>query len=127
MLYLWVAAGSALGGMARDFSSGVAAALLGPSFPWGTLFVNVVGSFIIGIIAASTGPDSRFIVSGEVRQFLMTGIMGGFTTFSSFSLQTLNLMQDGEFLYAFANVTASVALCLFGVWLGYVLGQSLNG
>ncbi|MGD9671203.1 MAG: fluoride efflux transporter CrcB [Hyphomicrobiaceae bacterium] len=127
MLYLWVAAGSAIGGVARYFCSGVALTILGPTFPWGTLIVNVVGSLLIGLVAAMTGPDGRIIVSGEVRQFLMTGVMGGFTTFSSFSLQTLNLVNEGEWLYAFANVTASVALCLLAVWLGYVAGQSLNG
>lgn len=127
MLYLWVAVGSAIGGMARYFCSGVAIMVLGPTFPWGTLFVNVVGSLVIGLIAAMTGPDGRLIVSGEVRQFLMTGIMGGFTTFSSFSLQTLNLMHEGEWLYAFANITVSVALCLLAVWVGYAAGQSLNG
>lgn len=113
--------------MARYFSSGMAAAILGPSFPWGTMLVNVVGSFVIGLVAAMTGPDSRYIVSMEIRQFVMTGFLGGFTTFSSFSLQTLNLMQDGEWLYASANVMVTVALCLAVVWLGYVAGQAFNG
>ena len=113
--------------MARYFSSGMAAAILGPSFPWGTMLVNVVGSFVIGLVAAMTGPDSRYIVSMEIRQFVMTGFLGGFTTFSSFSLQTLNLMQDGEWLYASANVMVTVALCLVVVWLGYVAGQAFNG
>lgn len=127
MLYLWIALGSALGGMARYFSNGMAAAILGPAFPWGTMFVNVVGSFVIGLVAAMTGPDSRFFASVEIRQFVMTGILGGFTTFSSFSLQTLNLIQDGEWFYASANVMVTVALCLLGVWLGYLAGQAFNG
>lgn len=127
MLYLWVAVGSALGGVARYWCSGLAAVLLGPTFPWGTLFVNVSGSFLIGLFAALTGPDSRLIVSTEIRQFVMTGIMGGFTTFSSFSLQTLNLMHEGEWLYAGANVIASLAICLIAVWLGYMAGQGLSG
>lgn len=127
MLYLWVALGSALGGMARYWCTGMAAALLGPTFPWGTLLVNVVGSFVIGLFGSMTGPDSRLIVSAEVRQFVMTGVLGGYTTFSSFSLQTLNLVHDGEWLYAGANVMASVFICLLAVWLGYIAGQGISG
>jgi CrcB protein len=127
MIYLWVALGSAIGGAMRYWCSGVAAVVLGPTFPWGTLIVNVVGSLVIGLFAAMTGPDGRLIVAGEIRQFVMSGILGGFTTFSSFSLQTLILLQEGEWLYAGVNILASVTLCLVVVWLGYVLGQSING
>ncbi|MEW5964419.1 MAG: fluoride efflux transporter CrcB [Pseudomonadota bacterium] len=127
MIYLWVALGSAIGGVARYWCGGIVAIVLGPTFPWGTLFVNVLGSFLIGLFAAMTGPDGRLIVGAEMRQFVMIGILGGFTTFSSFSLQTLNLVQDGEWLYASANVLGSVVLCLFAVWVGYATGQSING
>jgi CrcB protein len=126
LLYLWIAAGSALGGVARYFCTGVAARLLGETFPWGTLFVNVTGSFIIGFFATLTGPDGRIFAGTTTRQFVMTGILGGFTTFSSFSLQSLNLANDGEWLQAGGNVVGSVVLCLVAVWLGHMLALSLN-
>ncbi|HET9573676.1 MAG TPA: fluoride efflux transporter CrcB [Methyloceanibacter sp.] len=126
MLYLWIAAGSALGGVARYFCTGVASRLLGETFPWGTLFVNVTGSFIIGFFATLTGPDGRIFAGTTTRQFVMTGILGGFTTFSSFSLQSLNLANDGEWLQAGGNVVGSVVLCLVAVWLGHMLALSLN-
>ena len=86
--------------------SGVAARLIGETFPWGTIIVNVVGSFIIGFFATLTGPDGRIFADTLTRQFVMIGILGGYTTFSSFSLQTLNLVQDGEWLQAGANIAA---------------------
>lgn len=125
-VYLSIAVGSALGGMARYFCSGVAARLFGETFPWGTLFVNVAGCFIIGFFATLTGPDGRIFAGSTLRQFVMLGILGGFTTFSSFSLQTLNLAQDGEFLQAGGNIVGSVVLCLVAVWLGHVLALSIN-
>jgi CrcB protein len=125
--YVWVVIGSALGGAARYWCSDVVARLLGESFPWGTLFVNVTGSLIIGLFAALTAPDGRWIVGTSARQFVMLGLCGGFTTFSSFSLQTLNLLHDGEWLFAGFNILGSVALCLIAVWVGYVAGQYLNG
>src|SRR5690242_8514917 len=124
--YFWIAVGSALGGMARYWCSGVVARLIGETFPWGTLIINVTGSFIIGLFAALTGPDGRIFVASTGRQFVMIGICGGYTTFSSFSLQTLNLINDGEWLYAGANIIGSVVLCLVAVWAGYVLAVSLN-
>ena len=125
-LYIWIAIGSALGGVARYWCSGVAARLIGETFPWGTLIVNVVGSFIIGFFGALTGPDGRVFVGSTARQFVMIGICGGYTTFSSFSIQTLELMHDGEWLYVGGNIMGSVALCLIAVWLGYVLAASFN-
>jgi len=125
-VYLWIAVGSALGGVARYWCSGVAARLTGETFPWGTLIVNVAGSFIIGFFATLTGPDGRVFVGSTARQFVMVGICGGFTTFSSFSLQTLNLLNDGEWLRAGANIGASVMLCLIAVWAGHVLAAALN-
>lgn len=124
--YLWIAAGSAVGGVSRYFCSGVAARLIGETFPWGTLLVNVAGSFIIGFFATLTAPDGRVFVSSTVRQTVMTGFCGGYTTFSSFSLQTLNLAQDGEWFYAGANITLSVVLCLIAVWAGFIVATSLN-
>ena len=118
--------GSALGGGLRYFFSGLVANHFGETFPFGTLIVNVTGSFIIGFFATLTGPDGRVLVRTEARQFFMTGICGGYTTFSSFSLQTLNLVRDGQMAFAGANVGASVALCLLAVWAGHVAALSIN-
>lgn len=124
--YLWIAVGSALGGVARYACSGLIADWFGQTFPLGTLVINVLGSFVIGFFATLTGPDGRLLVSGDVRQFVMVGLCGGYTTFSAFSLQTLSLAQDGEFIRAGLNVVGSVVLCLFSVWLGYVAAAALN-
>ncbi|MBI5693734.1 MAG: fluoride efflux transporter CrcB [Verrucomicrobia bacterium] len=117
-----IALGSALGGVARHLASGFVAERVGETFPWGTLVVNVVGSAIIGILAAF-GDSVRIGLPVEARQFLMVGVLGGFTTFSSFSLQTLRLMQDGDWGRAGANVLLSVLLCLVAVAAGYRLAR----
>ncbi len=124
--YIWIAIGSTLGGMARYWCSGFAARLIGETFPWGTIIVNVVGSFIIGLFATLTGPDGRIFAGTLTRQFVMIGFCGGFTTFSSFSLQTLNLANDGEWLQAGGNIVGSIVLCLIAVWMGYMLASSIN-
>jgi CrcB protein len=124
--YIWVAVGGALGTTGRYWLSGVVARLIGETFPWGTLIINVTGSFVIGFFVALTGPDGRMFVPSNARQFVMIGLCGGYTTFSSFSLQTLNLMNDGEWLYAGANIGLSVALCLIAVWAGYMLAANFN-
>ncbi len=124
--WLAVAVGGALGSMARYWASGWAAAAFGETFPFGTLIVNVTGSFIIGLFATLTGPDGRFLVEPQWRAFVMVGICGGYTTFSSFSLQTLNLLRDGEHAYAAGNVLLSVSLCMLGVWLGHVTAVAIN-
>jgi CrcB protein len=124
--YLWIALGSALGGMARFACSNLAAGWFGPSFPWGTLIINILGSFVIGFFGTLTGPDGRLLVPGDARQFVMVGVCGGYTTFSSFSLQTLTLVQEGDVLRAGLNVGASVVLCLLSVWLGYAAAAAIN-
>jgi CrcB protein len=123
---LWVALGGALGSAARYWCSGLVANAMGETFPWGTLIVNVSGSLVIGFIATVSGPDGRFLIPPEARQFMMVGILGGFTTFSSFSLQTLSLARDGEWLLAGANIVGSVALCLIAVWAGHMLAAMIN-
>ena len=123
--YLWIAVGSALGGVARFWCSGVAARVLGDSFPWGTLIINVLGSLVIGFVATIAGPDGRPL-DLLARQFIMVGICGGFTTFSAFSLQTLELLNDGNWLYAGANIVGSVVLGLIAVWLGHCAAGSYN-
>ncbi len=125
-IYLWIGLGSAIGGMARYWSSGLVAVQFGDSFPFGTLLVNILGSFLIGVIATLTAPDGRFLVGSEMRQFLMFGILGGYTTFSSFSFQTFEMMRDGEWLRAGGFVILSVALCLLAVWLGHVAAAGFN-
>lgn len=117
--YLWVAVGGAIGSIARYWASGAAASALGATFPWGTLIVNVLGSFVIGVTAALTGPGGRLAVPSDAQVFVMVGLCGGFTTFSSFSLQTLGLLQEGEWARAAANTVGSFALCLIAVWAGY--------
>jgi CrcB protein len=124
--YIWVAIGGALGTTGRYWLSGLVARLIGETFPWGTLLINLTGSILIGFFATLTGPDGRVFVGSTGRQFVMIGICGGYTTFSSFSLQTLNLMNDREWFYAGANILLSVALCLIGVWAGYMLASTLN-
>jgi fluoride exporter len=125
-IYFWIAVGSAIGGVARYWCSGVAARLIGETFPWGTLIVNVIGSFIIGFVATLTAPDGRVFIGSTARLGIMAGFCGGYTTFSSFSIQTLNLMNDGEWLYAGANITLSVVACLVAVWSGHILAASIN-
>ncbi len=122
VVYLWVALGSALGGVARMGLTVIVAAATGPRFPWGTLLINIVGSFVIGWFGALSLPGGRFPASPELRAFVMVGICGGFTTFSSFSLQTLQLLQGGEIVLASVYIIGSVVLCLLGVWAGVVLG-----
>ena len=124
MNYVWVAVGSALGGMGRYACSGLGARLLSETFPWGTLFVNVLGSLIIGALAVVIPAESR-IFADNSREFLMIGICGGFTTFSSFSLETLNLARNGELGAAAGYVIGSVVLCLLAVALGYYATAAL--
>ena len=124
--YFWIGLGSALGGVGRYWLSGFIADRYGGAFPFGTLVVNVTGSFLIGLIATLTDPEGRILVSAQAREFLMIGILGGYTTFSSFSLQTLTLVREGQWLHAGANVALSLALCLLAVWLGHALAELFN-
>lgn len=127
MEWAWVILGSALGGMARYGVSGVVARRIGETFPWGTLVVNVSGSFVIGLFAALIAPGHALAGERMAGLFVMTGLCGGYTTFSSFSLQTLNLTRDGEWPRAVANIVASAALCLLAVWAGFALGALTPG
>ena len=127
ILYLWIFLGAGLGGVARFALSGLVARHFGESFPWGTLVINVTGSFIIGFFATLTAPpDGKFLVSGTARQFVMTGILGGYTTYSSFSLQTLALARDGQWLHAAGNAGGTFVLCFVAVWLGHVCALALG-
>jgi len=126
LTYLWVALGSALGGVGRYWISGLVAHSVGEVFPWGTLVVNVTGSFLIGFVAFLTAADGRFLIHPDARVFILVGVCGGYTTFSSFSLQTLMLLRDGDVFRASAYIMVSVAVCMAGVWLGAMLGMLLN-
>ncbi len=126
LLYLLVALGGALGSVARFGLGRWIGAQCGDAFPWGTLLINVTGSFAIGFIASLAAGDGRTAPSESTRQFFMTGVLGGYTTFSAFSLQTLQLAQDGAWLRAGGYVAASVGLCLVAVWVGYALGRAVR-
>ncbi|MEO8454045.1 MAG: fluoride efflux transporter CrcB [Sphingomicrobium sp.] len=127
LTYLWIAIGSALGGMARYGMSRTVALRYGETFPWGTLTVNIIGSVVIGFIAALSAPESRVMISPTARQFMMVGLCGGFTTFSSFSLQTLELIRNRDFAEAGGNILLSVASCMAAVAIGYIAGSAAAG
>lgn len=128
LAYLWVAIGGALGSISRYWLSGLIAEGIGGLFPWGTLIVNVTGSFLIGVVGAMVSPEGRMDPQSRqfASQFIIYGICGGYTTFSSFSLATLKHMQDRQWLYAGGNIVLSVVLCLIAVWLGWLLGAVFN-
>ena len=121
--YLAVAAGGAIGSVGRFWMTGAMTALTGARFPWGTLAINILGSMVIGLVAGITLTAHRMGMHPDIRIFLMTGICGGFTTFSAFSLQTLELIQTGDIAPALGYALGSVALCLLAVWGGWLLGR----
>ena len=123
--YLWIALGGALGSMARFWLAAFVAEIMGPQFPWGTILINIVGSFIIGFFATYTGPSGRIVASFNARAFVMVGICGGFTTFSAFSLQTLDLAHENHWAQAGANIVLSVVMCLLAVWAGHALAAAM--
>ncbi|MCX6866479.1 MAG: fluoride efflux transporter CrcB [Verrucomicrobia bacterium] len=125
-IYLAVMAGGAAGVGARMFLSNWIANHFGQSFPWGTLIVNVTGCLIIGVFTGLTGPDGMVMTSPLTRQVVAIGVLGGFTTYSSFSLQTINLLTEGEVLYALANITLTLLLCLIGTWSGLILASLMQ-
>ena len=122
MSYLWVTIGSALGGLLR-YAITRLTLTQSIAFPYGTIFINVLGSFVIGYFGTLTLQSGRYPVSDNVRLFVMVGICGGFTTFSSFSLQTLDLLRSGAWGRALANVILSVVLCVAAVAAGHILAQ----
>ena len=124
--YFWVGLGGALGSVGRYWASDMLARHFGETFPFGTLAVNVTGSFLIGFFAMLTDADGPWAVSASFRIFFMVGLCGGYTTFSSFSLQTLNLVRDGQWFYATANTVLSFGLCMAAVWHGSLAATSLK-
>ncbi|MEY2480138.1 MAG: fluoride exporter [Verrucomicrobiota bacterium] len=119
--YFSIMFGGAIGTGARYWLSGFIAQRAGETFPLGTLAVNISGCFVLGVFAALTDPGGRLFASPSFRQFFMIGLCGGYTTFSSFSLQTLNLAADGDWLKAALNSIFSLAGCIAATWLGRVL------
>ncbi len=126
LTYCWIILGGGLGSAARFWFSGFVASRFGATFPFGTLLVNISGCFVIGLFAGLTDTEGRLIVSPSFRQFFLIGICGGYTTFSSFSLQTLDLARAGEWLWAGLNAVGSLVGCLVAVWLGHVGALLLN-
>ena len=126
VLYGCVALGSVIGGCARYLAAVFLQIQVVLGFPWATLFVNVTGSFVIGFYAALTGPDGRVFASTRQRQFVMTGICGGYTTFSAFSLETFQLLRMGHALTALLYVGISVLGWLAAVWFGHALASRIN-
>jgi CrcB protein len=118
-----VAVGGAIGSVARFWMATAMTALTGPRFPWGTLLINVLGSFVIGLVAGVTLTPARVGMHPDIRIFLMTGICGGFTTFSAFSLQTVELLQAGDVIPAFGYAVGSVVLCVIATYCGWLLGR----
>ncbi len=121
--YLLVFVGGGLGAAARYWLSGMVYTRLGNAFPFGTLVVNIVGCFMIGLLMSLL--EDRFLVYPSIRIFLTIGILGGFTTFSSFSFETITLLQDGQILYGTTNILISIITCVGGTWIGFSLGKLL--
>ncbi len=120
---VFIAFGGAFGAVLRYGASSSVYALLGRGFPYGTLFVNVAGSLLIGVLSILM--LERMSIGPEWRAAVLVGVLGSFTTFSTFSLETLNLLEQGEITTALLNMVASVLLCLMAVWLGVIIGRQL--
>jgi len=124
--FILVALGSACGGVGRFWISLQMAKRFGENLPIGTMVANVTGCLLIGLAAAFTVQNGKTQISASVQQFLMIGLLGGYTTFSSFSLQTLGLMKTGHLGYAVGNAFLSLLLCMLAVWAGTGIGSVLN-
>ena len=122
-MILFIACGGAVGAVLRYGASLGVYSLLGRGFPYGTLFVNVTGSLLMGVL--SIVMLERFNVGPEWRAAILVGLLGSFTTFSTFSLETLNLLEQGDVMRAMANIAFSVIVCLIAVWMGISLGRQL--
>jgi len=121
--YFAIAVGGAAGAVLRFWVSGTMHLWLGRAFPWGTLVVNVTGSLLIGILGVLL--VERLEVSDALRFGVLAGLLGSFTTFSTFSIETLNLLEQGEIARAVLNAGLSVIVCIFAAWLGVTLGRQL--
>ena len=124
-LYLIVALGSGIGGMLRYYISDIVQKYSSSLFPYGTLTVNIIGSFIIGLVLFYL--DSIKLISSEMRLFLTVGLCGGLTTFSTFSYETIKLIQDSEFLLAGTNILLNVFVTLLAVLLASFISKLIIG
>jgi CrcB protein len=121
---LLVAIGAAIGGVARYLIGGWLASLLGADFPWGTAFVNITGAFAIGVVLVLVQGGA---LPAGARPFVAVGILGGYTTFSTYSYETLELITDSNYGVAVINVFVQLVLGFIGVYLGVVLGRLIGG
>lgn len=119
----WILAGIGgfIGSAGRYALSGVVHRILPAGFPWGTLVVNVLGCFVIGILGGLS--EERGLLTADTRTFLMIGVLGGFTTFSSFGFETLQLLRDGQLATAFGNVALQLILGLVAAWIGFAIAR----
>lgn len=125
--YLFIGLGSAIGGMGRYWLASWLTQRLSESvFPWGTFAVNVSGSFCIGLLYFSIGPQKPLVLEPHLEKFILIGVLGGYTTFSTFSLQTLNLIRENNMSLAMSNILLSVFASLIAVWLGYQIAKLWN-
>ena len=122
--YILVSAGAAIGGALRYGISTYIQKNISVIFPYGTLVVNIVGSFFLGIVMFYL--NEKELIGNEFRLFLTIGFCGGFTTFSTFSFETLNLFRDSEFGLAIYNVLLNVVLCLLGIYLAYLISKLIG-
>ncbi len=122
--YLIVSLGAALGGGLRYWMSNITYKVLPATFPYGTLAVNIIGSFILGIIIFMF--DDKELISPGMRLFLAVGFCGGFTTFSTFSLETINLLKDSQILAGLLNIVSNLFLCFAGITLAYFMSKIWN-
>jgi fluoride exporter len=120
---IFIAFAGLVGTLTRYWLSGFVARQYGETFPWGTLVVNLVGSFLAGAVYYLA--DERFLMSPTLRTIILIGLLGGLTTFSSYGLQTFTLLRDGEIGLATLNIALSNVLGLFMVWAGYVVFKAL--
>ncbi len=123
--YLIVFLGAGFGGMLRYWGSAFVYKFLSTNFPYGTLFVNVLGSFLIGVFMYYL--DANEMISVETRIFLTTGFCGGLTTFSTFSFETINLLKDKEFLFAGLNILSNIIITLIALFIAYKISKLLSG
>lgn len=120
---LFVFLGAGLGGLMRFMVTRVAFAIWGPGFPWGTLIANVSGSFVMGILSILILERYNHLTE-VLRPLILIGFLGGYTTFSSFSIETMNLLEAGHYLQSFLNILLSVMLCLIAAWIGILMGKN---
>jgi CrcB protein len=123
MNFVLVFLGGGIGATARYWLQGAVYRITGAGFPYGTLAVNILGSLLIGLLMSFF--DERFVVNPSLRIFLAIGILGGFTTFSSFSYETMALLRDGSYAFGLWNIASSIVVCLGATWLGIIIGKVL--